>query len=125
MKRILILSTIILLILSMTIVALYGKGIIKYTWILKIPGRIPGGPSVPSFEVQYTRLFISFLLNIIAIIFLIALFYNNSFKITLGVFITSVILIFTSMLTYYNLFQLIALISIISLVMFLNQSKVQ
>ncbi|MBT1248745.1 MULTISPECIES: hypothetical protein [unclassified Thermosipho (in: thermotogales)] len=119
MKKIFIILTILCLILSMSILTLYGKGIVKYTWILRIPGRIPGGQSIPSFEKLYTRFFTSFILNLIAVIFLISLIFKDiNFRFFISIYILSLILIGASLITTYNFFQLLSLLLIIPIIFF-------
>ncbi|EKF49087.1 hypothetical protein H17ap60334_08083 [Thermosipho africanus H17ap60334] len=69
-------------IVSMITVTLFSKGIIQYSWILKVPGRISGGQFIPGMEKLYTKLFLSFLFNTLAILTLSTLFSKFNNKIT-------------------------------------------
>ncbi|WP_126993465.1 hypothetical protein [Thermosipho globiformans] len=111
-------------IVSMITVTLFSKGIIQYSWILKVPGRISGGQFIPEMEKLYTKLFLSFLFNTLALLTLSTLFSKFNNKITDEIsLVLGMFFLFASLLSFYNIFQLIAFLSSLFLLYFIFSKR--
>ncbi|ACJ74548.1 hypothetical protein Ob7_06883 [Thermosipho africanus Ob7] len=111
-------------IVSMITVTLFSKGIIQYSWILKVPGRISGGQFIPGMEKLYTKLFLSFLFNTLAILTLSTLFSKFNNKITDEIsLVLGMFFLFVSLLSFYNIFQLIAFLFSLFLLYFIFSKR--
>lgn len=111
-------------IVSMITVTLFSKGIIQYSWILKVPGRISGGQFIPGMEKLYTKLFLSFLFNTLAILTLSTLFSKFNNKITDEIsLVLGMFFLFVSLLSFYNIFQLIAFLFSLLLLYFIFSKR--
>jgi hypothetical protein len=108
----------------MITVTLFSKGIIQYSWILKVPGRISGGQFIPGMEKLYTKLFLSFLFNTLAILTLSTLFSKFNNKITDEIsLVLGMFFLFVSLLSFYNIFQLIAFLFSLLLLYFIFSKR--
>ncbi|HCF37639.1 MAG TPA: hypothetical protein DER56_00960 [Thermosipho africanus] len=124
LKWIVITISLTLTIISMFTVTLFSKGIIQYSWILKVPGRISGGQFIPGMEKLYFKLFLSFLFNTLAILTLSTLFSKFNNKITDEIsLVLGITFLFVSLLSFYNIFQLIAFLFSLLLLYFIFSKR--